>query len=384
MEKEPLGQAISPFADNPNVWFLEQIVPPAIPPFYHHSERHLCGSGVPRTDWTERLAQIHRPSMTIVIPQRNEERSIETAFGSMMLSDIPPEIDTQFVIVSNDCSDKSPEIVNSLMSRVGKIAYADSNTLFRRANGEMVRQFDDQGVYKNIAQVEMPGRKIAHLVTSTPGKANAVNIGARTALARGDRVLISTDADCTLSPTALTELYIGAARRFGKNSVLASSDVNLYFDSTSFTRLLGKANTIQLAHSNRQPLTCSGALFAVSPQWLVEEGGVPNTHNCDRSLAILALLHNKQHFQTGGTVWTRGYSTFSDLARVEARGSIDSKQQKDLLQKLCMDPDTQLEKPIAHRVVRKIRDGNLHVRYAFARRLARLYSKLAIHRDPAS
>ena len=360
MGNESLKQVAPPFTDNPNVWFLEQIVPPAIPAFYHHSERNLGGSCVPRTDWTERLAQIHRPSMTVVVPQRNEQ-TIATSIASLVLADKPPGLDIHILYVSNGCTDDSPDKIDAQMARFGVCEKVESNSLFTKKDGEPVDKFVDPNIDRLATTTSNGLVRMSHVRTTTPGKPNATNVGLRLALARGDRILTSTDANNTINPESLSSIFTNASQKFDGDTVILASGLYYFFSNNRFTRLMGCANTVRHHNSDhtKPPEHCTGGLYAVDTQWLESIGGVPNTLIEDHTLGLRAKYGGKKIQHGGGTVWSWGYASLEDRRKVYRRWKKGIPQERKYFCAQNVPQGNHTDTTPLNRIRQKI-DGLLH------------------------
>ena len=116
-----------------------------------------------------------KPSISVIIPVLNEEESI-----AAVLSDIPPELDTEILVVDNGCTDQTIPIVRSMGARIvaatkqgyGAACYAGTLA----ANGKIL-------VYLDGDYSDYPDEMTALVAPIVAGQADLV-LGSR--LACGD------------------------------------------------------------------------------------------------------------------------------------------------------------------------------------------------------
>lgn len=175
--------------------------------------------------------------VTVVIPARNEELSIEQCLEAVLRS---ADARCDIVVVDDASTDRTANVVEGVIARVGS---------------ERVRL---------VRLNEAPQETRAH-------KKRAVTAGI--AAARGDLIL-QTDADCTPGPRWVPSMRscFGASTGFVAGPVVYAPDAGLFagFQALEYVGFMGiAAGAIALG----RPILCSGANIAFRKETFREVGG---------------------------------------------------------------------------------------------------------------
>jgi biofilm PGA synthesis N-glycosyltransferase PgaC len=126
------------------------------------------------------------PSLSVIVPARNEARHIETSLSSLLKQDYPPE-KYEVIVIDDESQDNTYEVARSVLDKAEGVAYK----LIRLSSGN--------------PQVTVESR-YGHELETKPvqlqlsGKKRALTYGVE---ASGGEILAFTDADCRVSSTWL-------------------------------------------------------------------------------------------------------------------------------------------------------------------------------------
>jgi glycosyltransferase involved in cell wall biosynthesis len=242
-----------------------------------------------RARWTARTGIAPEDShFTVILPVYNEEKEIVSSFGSVMMSDIPADVDAQFVWVVNNATDRSYEKLLYEFQRIGVIT------------AEPVYSDLDVNLGSIAPSVRKGNVKFLLLRTGTAGKANAINVGNEFALRAGHRVAINVDSDCYLEPDAIQTIFHEAS------ITLIGNDTAL-IDGYLQRELKGNAKKAGVisAHGslNDRYVSLNGPLFAWSPPWLRQIGGIKESLVEDYGLGLEAYLQHQSVHHGNSRIW---------------------------------------------------------------------------------
>ena len=220
---------------------------------------------------------------SIIVPIHNEHAALPSMLAALHMTCIPHSASVATIFITNSCTDTSYQIVAGYLKEQGKLTEVTINKEKLGFNDSAV---DDVALY-----VKVGNREFVLLNTKTRGKANALNIGNQLALARGDKIALSTDANNYLEPLAIPYIF-GEAY----NSIVKKVDSGAVFDGivqAAHTPLKECENTpiIQKVHGH----TMCGWLMAWDTEWLQSVGGVPEVACEDYALGVLAELTEREH-----------------------------------------------------------------------------------------
>lgn len=144
---------------------------------------------------------------TVVVPIHNEEKSLMSSAGALILSQVPVEVDMQTNFVLNCCNDNSEEIISNLLKRIGSVTV-------HNIPEEEYQRFNDINLEKTFTETRQ-GKQIFRVYkTETKGKANALKLGCNFATANNHEILISVDANNYVEPDTLMQMFKEAHSHF--------------------------------------------------------------------------------------------------------------------------------------------------------------------------
>lgn len=193
-----------------------------------------------RNRWQEPTV---RPSVSVIVPVRNEESNLETCVTSIALSAYPREL-LEVIVVNDRSSDSTARIANELASRWDFVKVVHRT---------------EESVAQNLQ-----------------GKAGALQAGFD--IAQGE-ILLLTDGDCTVSKTWID----GMTAQFKDSSVgivsgLTSVSGSSFFDRLQDVEWLYTQSMAAGGVGNGTRLGCFGNNMAVRRSVFVELGGYRNIH----------------------------------------------------------------------------------------------------------
>jgi len=285
--------------------------------------------------------------LTIIMPIRNEEKSLPSALGALLLSDLPTAADVVVVFVTNACSDNSAALVMCYLEALGKVELRH----FAGRSG-------DPHLKRQHAAVQVDNMTFLHFDTPTPGKANALTIGNAVALQRGHVVAISVDANNYLEPDAIRIMFGEARAAFTQvpgGIVLLSVGETKDWKASSTTTFFKYAGTIPTGITDNEGIV-NGWCMAWDIAWVERIGGVPAVAAEDYALGVKARLGGYGHRRVpAARTW--GYAPSGLRDALSARARLVRGQ----LQLLAQDPST-----------RPIMDGDTHYLRPFLGRIRTL------------
>lgn len=170
------SEPVYAFTENPKGWLKASLAQHKN--HLQNSSEDLIGSQAKR--WQERTGVSAEDSrFTIIVPIHDEERSLPSFLGSLMLADFPYRAKIKILLITNACNDRSGQIIDSFLDRLG---------------GEkdvQIVNLDDSLLKQSAKVVYINDLSLFHLDTATKGKANALRIGNQMALNAGHQVAIS-------------------------------------------------------------------------------------------------------------------------------------------------------------------------------------------------
>ena len=254
---------------------------------------------------------------TLIVPIYNEENSLPSFLGTLMLSDVSSTVNMQVIFVSNACTDMSVDILRAFLSDLGNVETRD-----------VVGEFTDQSMDRCCAVVERDHFTCIHINTSTAGKANALRIGNTIAYRSGHLITMSIDANNFIEPDAIRIMFSHAHRAFrGKpephDTVLYSGVGRESVKGSKGEGLLAKIST------NRRHLVeaggageggVGGAMVAWNTKWMNDLEGPPQVALEDYAMGVLARINNfKIELAEGANIWVYIVNDFRGLLNTRAR-----------------------------------------------------------------
>lgn len=128
--------------------------------------------------------------VTILMPVRNEARALPFIKGALSTMILPGGLGpkSRLLIVTNHCSDESPEMAREIIYEQGDAK-------------------EEQLLGLNALTSERGGLKFTHIDYHQKGKASALTLGARIAIADNSGVLINIDANTFPAPESIAHIY---------------------------------------------------------------------------------------------------------------------------------------------------------------------------------
>lgn len=145
---------------------------------------------------TQKREQQRFSPASVIVPIHDEERSLESFFNAVTSADLSPDHPLKWFLITNSCSDSSPEIVRKFLFDI------DPNTEALTMNTDT-----DAGVSDVSLEARVGKMSFTHLNTSTRGKANALRLGNELALRNNHHIAMSIDANVYPEADALRILY---------------------------------------------------------------------------------------------------------------------------------------------------------------------------------
>ncbi len=254
-------------------------------------------------------------AFTFALPIHNEEQSLQSVLGALIASEVPSQAQITVAFVTNACTDSSAEIVRSFMHEQG--------TPFEYDTVDFAA-FEDDGIARPIMAVKSGAFEFVHLDTTTPGKANVLNVGNRLALALGHQVACSQDTNNWIEPDALACLFGDAQRRFfdkpDGTAMLYGHPVALFRDhpGSIYNKMQKRVEGLPVP-AEEERLCLPGWMMIWDTRWLADSGGVPHTATEDFALAVLTRGTGKNIGLSSARIWGYNISTLSDLLEAGKR-----------------------------------------------------------------
>lgn len=232
--------------------------------------------------WLNRTGVEARDSKcTIAVPIHNEQNLLPSFLDSFRLMDLPYNAPIVVAFITNGCTDKSPQIVDSFMCKMA---------------GEVTEQqllLGDSGQRQPAKIARVQNVTFIHVDTVTRGKANALKIGNELAISSGHRIAMSIDANNYPEPNALAELYKLANYHFeaekDSGTVLVSGFA-IGVRRPAFQNLILDRGTNKKRDISEGCFSVNGWLMAWDTEWLKSIGGPPQVAIEDYALGVMARL----------------------------------------------------------------------------------------------
>ena len=251
---------------------------------------------------------------TLIVPIHNEENSLLSFLGTLMLSDVPSTVHMQVIFVTNACTDLSVEILQAFLSNLGSIETRD-----------VVGDFTDQSIDQCCTVVEKDHSTYISINSSIAGKANALRIGNTIAHRSGHLITMSIDANNFVEPDAIRIMFSYAHRAFQDKP--KPNDTVLF---SGVGRADSKRETLLATISaNRRPLAepggggvggVNGWMMAWNTKWMNDLGGPPQVALEDYAMGVLAKINSyKVEDAEGAIIWGHPPRDLKGLLDTRAR-----------------------------------------------------------------
>ncbi len=254
---------------------------------------------------------------TLIVPIHNEERYLQAALGAIARSDIPSSAHVNFVFVTNDCTDSSPQIVDNFLGGLGEVQ-SDTFEL------DELDDLRDTGLSVGYKYVKCGKLTFTHVDTSTRSQSNAFNIGSILALSKGHKITISVDANNFLESHTIAQLYGTAHRMMEEEDDGTVLITGVHKSEMLPRRMLSIVETIKkgAADQEKKPeIRVAGCLMAWDSEFFHEVGGIPKLALVDYGTGVLARLNGRRvKKDEEAAVWGYEPNTLSDRVNQYKRG----------------------------------------------------------------
>lgn len=223
-------------------------------------------------------------AFTLIVPIYNEENSLPSFLHTLLLADLPAQVPVQVIFVTNACTDRSAELVESFMAHLGHVEQQ-----------EMLDNFGDQNMDPCYTSVRAGEHMYLHINTSTPGKAHVLDMGNRLALQQGHLIAMSVDANNFMEPDALRQMFTHAHQAFRErpevgDTVLFSAVGKENLKDAPLKKLLRKISGARHHLVEVGEGVVNGWMLAWNTQWMSNIGGPPAVALEDYALGVLARV----------------------------------------------------------------------------------------------
>jgi len=260
---------------------------------------------------------------TIIVPIHNEQKTLPSVLGALMLSDIPDSAHLQFLFIVNGSTDDgaSRTIVEQFLSDLGEVAE------------ETIPVSSDSSL--NAKTVSRNNLRFSLIGTDIASKTNALNIGNKIALDHGSVVTINLDANNWVEPDAILNLLAKAYPAILKDEALVfgSKYMIAYRPSALSEFLKGAQKQIGLLGTGYSS-GLGGWLMAWNTLWLDRQGGFPAVTTDDYTLSLLTRRDGKEvMFAQNARVWGYFANNLKEKLSTYIRLVKDKLQVADYFQK---------------------------------------------------
>ncbi len=251
---------------------------------------------------------------TLVVPIHNEENSLPSFLGTLMLSNVPSTVHMQVVFVTNACTDRSADILREFLVGLGLLRFCES-----------YREWQDAGIDAQFATVEVNHVTYMHLNTSTAGKANALRLGNNLARRQSHIIAMSIDANNFAEPDAIRKMFAHAHRAFQgapgqHDTVLFSGVARECAKPSKLDGLLAKVNVVKGHLVDVGTGVVNGWMMTWNAEWMSSFDGPPEVALEDYALGVLARVNQfKIEQAVGVNVWGYVVNGFGGLLNTRAR-----------------------------------------------------------------
>ncbi len=249
-------------------------------------------------------------SFTLIVPIHNEKRFLPSFLSSLAQVDIPTAVNAKILLVTNGCTDQSPQQVDSFMQRLGDLE-----------EFKLSSNLGDSGLVLDATKTKVQNIEFIHLNTSTPSKANALSVGNKLAVANGHPISMSLDANNFPHPNAIRTMYATAY-----NEIVTSPTKVKVFSArplwerkpslmSTFTR-----KTQEPVLAQYSPRKVVGWFMAWDTNWLESIGGLPRVALEDYALGVRAWRAGYQaKVLEDVQVWGYAPNSLRELVSTRAR-----------------------------------------------------------------
>jgi cellulose synthase/poly-beta-1,6-N-acetylglucosamine synthase-like glycosyltransferase len=254
---------------------------------------------------------------TLIVPIHNEENSLPSFLHTLMLSDIPAQVNMQVIFVTNACADRSVDMVRAFMAGLGEVEFQD-----------VLDDFGDQSMDRRCAVVRRNRHVYMHMNTSKAGKANALTIGNGIASQSGHVMAMSMDANNFIEPDALRKLFSHAYKAFREK--LEAGDTVLYgaleirhegsLKASNSKNLLSTVSKARRHLVEGEEGVVNGWMLAWNTVWMNGIGGCPEVALEDYALGVLARASDFRIIMVEDVIgWGYAPDDFKGLTMTRAR-----------------------------------------------------------------
>ncbi len=273
-----------------------------------------------RNNWIlETGEEPENSKLSIIVPIHNEQKHLPSFLSALMFLDIPQGVQADFYLVNNASNDLSYDILFDFLENL-----ANTNKLeldIHEIPQELLRAALIWDCEINIGYKIQIGTISFNLInTTTPGKANALNIGLAMAQYKKHEYCVTIDANNYPESDSIRKIY-AATKTFEDNEVVVGSAVpkTAITNNRSFVeKQLYKHFRADKKGNLKEFLKykVNGWMMVFDTNWVLKNGGVVNCAIEDYATGLLAEIKNKRikHIINTG-IW--GFRTTSPKDRAK-------------------------------------------------------------------
>ena len=283
------AETIHLLTKNPNGWkrAATEMSMRTLPPFTTPKQNAETTARHQNERWKEIVREPSESSFTIVVPVSNVSKYLPSVLATFLLADIPPAVDINFVLVTNNCTDQGASVkaVEDFMKSVGDPVKKPLSSLDQSFSDELLSPEYSQ------VQADHSNTTFFHLDTMTPGKANASDIASTVALSQDHSIVMCLDANKFPEPETIPRMIGGAYRELIDTIKPAVIVTGKFFDED-----IGVEENRLLLPTNIPPATLyvKGGIMAWNPQMQNKNSQKESITMLDDSALELFAIHRGQ------------------------------------------------------------------------------------------
>lgn len=231
--------------------------------------------------------------LTLIMPIHNEERCLPSVLGALMVANIPSEVDLHVILITNGCTDESPQMVSTFLDALGE------------SQEITVSNQQDDIVIRFARQTSRGSIRFTHIDTPCKGKSLALALGVGLAEANHHDIVMSMDANNWPEPDSIMYMFKAAHENFehhvSDHTVgVISARARTEFRPSPLTTLLSRAKRSLNGASQKPAHTVDGGLMAW-PLSLTQP--FPKVISDDYTLSLLARRSGKTVRHVDAQIW---------------------------------------------------------------------------------
>ncbi len=264
---------------------------------------------------------------TLILPIHNESRFLPNFLSAtFLLAILPSSVHASVLFVTNACTDNSPKIIENYLKSLGDVHLQKHSY-----------NFIDLQLDVFASSVRVKNMTFTHLDIQTAGKANALNIGNRFALASGHEVAMSIDANNFVEPEMIAKMFGESYAAFIKNPngrIFLSGKGRTITDEVQ--EKIPPKRQFAIEHTEGK---VNGWFMSWNPKELNNIGGFRQTAFEDYCTGVDIRRRSKKIGQVNAYIWGNVSNKVMDTIELRSRCIRGSKQllrlipeTKDILQ----------------------------------------------------